>query len=105
MRSFFSLAAFSAARNFSEPPVTMAMDQSTQRAKPSFNRSSATLPFYTQKTHSNKVTTTAAATSDLTTTHRMDDAADKVVVVDRLENDLHVAVQQSRLGEELGFLS
>ena len=36
--------------------------------------------------------------------YRVDDAADKVVVVDRLEVDVDVAVQQARLGEELGLL-
>ena len=38
-------------------------------------------------------------------THGMDDASHEVVIVDRFENDLHVAVQQSRLGEEFRFFS
>ena len=48
MRTFFSLAAFSAARSFSAPPVTVARDQSTHRANPSANNSSAILPFWKQ---------------------------------------------------------
>lgn len=41
----FRLSHRSAARSFSAPCVYTAMDQSTQRAKPSFSRSSVMLPF------------------------------------------------------------
>ena len=85
------------------------MDQSTQRAKPSFSRSSVMLPFWSERgTHrtserrnqTKKIITTGCGSVSF---YRVEDGAQNDLVGAAFQDDLNVSLQETRFGEELGL--
>lgn len=112
MFSVSTVAYRSAALSFSAPWVYTAMDQSTQRAKPSFSRSSVMLPFWhrgrktekitineTERLHFNETSTAGK----LPWLYRVKDGSQYDLVGATLQDDLNISLQETGFGEEFGL--
>lgn len=87
------------------------MDQSTQRAKPSFSRSSVMLPFCHRGNQKRTINETESLNFNVKFTngchllspYRMKDGSQYDLIGAALQDDLNVSLQKTGLGEELGL--
>lgn len=104
-----TVAHLSAALSFSAPWVYTAMDQSTQRANPSFSRSSVMLPFCDKRgtlinyTENLNFYGHCCEWVSASASYGVKDGAQDDLVGAALQDDLHVPLQKTRLGEEFGL--